>query len=230
MKDLTVIFLTASETPQEFAKYQLDTLLKAIGDTYLITVSRKPMTIGKNILDTYEKSYINIYRQMLIAAREAETPYVAMAEDDVLYPKEHFTFYRPQLDIFAYDRSRWSIYLWKPEVFSLKQRRSNCTLIAPRELLIKALEERFEKYPDQSSYLPNKEKFIGEVGRNNYERHLGLTEWKNEDVHCNVPCIHFNHPTGTDFKMNGSRKRLGEIKAYDIPYWGKAVDIAKLYK
>jgi hypothetical protein len=230
MKDLTIIFLTVNETPEEFAKYQMDTLLKAIGDTPLITVSRKPMKVGHNILDTYERTYINIYRQMLIAAREAKTPYVAIAEDDVLYSKEHFSFYRPALDTFAYDRSRWSLYLWKPELFSLKQRRSNCTLIAPRELLVKALEERFEKYPDQKSYLPNKEKFIGEVGRNNYERHLGLTQWKNEDVYCPVPCIHINHPAGNDFKMNNTRKRIGEIQAYDIPHWGKAIDISKLYK
>jgi hypothetical protein len=229
MNNLTILYLTANEIPHSWAKRQIKILLKAAGDYPIISLSRKPMKLGTNILDVEEKNYLNIYRQMLIGAKHATTPYVAVAEDDVLYHKEHFIFHRPRLDTFAYDMSRWSLYLWKPNLYSMKARRSNCTLIAPRELLIEALEERFDKYPTMEAY-GDRQKFIGEVGRNLYEKHLGLTQWNNEDVRCHVPCIQFNHWNGTDYKVNGDRKRLGELKAYNIPYWGEASKLAKLYE
>jgi hypothetical protein len=42
-KDLTVIFLTNNEVPEQWAKFHYDTLKKDIGDAELITVSRAQM-------------------------------------------------------------------------------------------------------------------------------------------------------------------------------------------
>lgn len=225
MTDLTVIFVTANLLPKHFVEVHRATLLQAIQGHELITVSRKPMNLGKNILDTGEKSHLNMYLQMLNAAKVATTPYIATAEDDVLYPKEHFSFYRPPLDTFAYNMHRWSLYTWKPKLFSMKRRKSNCTLIAPRELFIEAWEERFRKHP----YDQYPRQWVGEVGRNNLERWLGVTQRKSVEVWSETGVIHINHPDGTDITM-GKRKKLGEVKATEIPFWGKALDIAREYR
>ena len=107
MDDLTVMYITNNKVPGDWIRFQIDTLYRAIGDdTAIISVSRYPMDLGENLIDKEEPCYWNIYMQMLRAAKEAETPFVAMAEDDVLYSKEHFTEFRPREDQVSYNRSR----------------------------------------------------------------------------------------------------------------------------
>ncbi len=224
MSDLTVIFLTANQHPEHFTRYHREILLKAIKGHTLITVSRKPMDLGKNILDGGKKSHINMYFQLMNAAKVAATPYVGVAEDDVLYPEEHFNFFRPPLDTFAYNMHRWSLYTWIPNLFSMKRRKSNCTLIAPRELLIEAWEERFAKHPVE--IYP--EGMVGEVGRSNIDESLNVTERKSVEVWSDTGVVHINHPYGTD--SLGTRKKLGEVRAIEIPFWGRAQDIVKEYR
>lgn len=224
MSDLTIIYLTANKLPEHFANFQRKILTEAVSSHELISISRIPMDFGKNILDTGEKSHLNMYLQMLNAAKVATTPYIASAEDDVLYPAEHFNFYRPPLDTFAYNMHRWSLYTWKSNFFSMKRRKSNCTLIAPRELFIEAWEERFARHPYNQYPL----QWVGEVGRNNLETWLGVTLRKNVEVWSETGVIHFNHFEGTDITL-GTRKKPGEVKAIEIPFWGRAEDIAKEY-
>lgn len=224
MSDLTVIFLTANQHPEHFTMYHREILLKAVKGHELISVSRVPMDLGKNILDAGEKSHINMYFQLMNAAKVATTTFVAVAEDDALYPEEHFNFFRPPLDTFAYNMHRWLLYTWVPQFYSMKQRKSNCTLIAPRELLIETWEERFARRPI-GKYPPA---LVGEVGRPNVDKILGVTVRKSVEVWSEIGVVHINHPQGTD--STGRRKKMGEIKAIEIPYWGRAEDIAKEYR
>jgi hypothetical protein len=223
MDDLTVLYITANEMPEKWVKFQIGHLLKAAeGTASIISLSRLPMDLGINILDTEpEKSYWNIYRMMLKGSLIAETPFVAVAEDDTLYSREHFREFRPPLDRVSYNRSRWSLFSWDP-IFCLRQRVSNCSLIAPRELLIEALQEREDKYPNGNDY-------VGEVGRAIVERTLGVTRRKAVDWFSTTPIIQLNHPDGIDDTQQRKWKKHGQIKAYHIPYWGKSKNIAGVY-
>jgi hypothetical protein len=231
MNDLTILYITANEMPNSWTSFQLGHLLKAIGETLIISVSRKPMTLGWNLLDTSPKSYWNIYAQMLRACKFAKTEFVAMAEDDVLYTPEHFEF-RPPSDAVSYNRSRWSLFSWEENpIYCLRQRISNCSLIAPRELLIQALEERQTKYPQG---LPNE--MTGEVGREKIEKRMGVTIHKCVEWWGKNPIVQLNHLTGTDVGEYGKDKtgrRLvkphGQIQAIEIPYFGRASEIVEHY-
>jgi hypothetical protein len=174
-------------------------------------------------LDEEPKCYGNIYKQILRGAKIADTKYIGIAEDDTLYSKEHFNCFRPKDDEFAYNRARWSLFTWSP-IYSLRNRISNCSLIAPRELLIEALEERFAKYPDN---YPNN--LMGECGRNSLERVLGITERKSVEFLSEVPIVQLSHPSGSEDRQKIMRKKLAEIKAYSIPPWGIADNILKHY-
>jgi hypothetical protein len=225
MDDLTIIYISASRMPDKWVKFQLDNLFNAIGDTPIISITRKPLNLGINLIDSEKKCYWNIYRQMLRAAKIAKSKYVAMAEDDTLYSKEHFSEYRPPDDACSYNWARWILFQWNPEMYSIRQRVSNCTLIAPREYLIDALQEREDKYP-------NGHHWCGEVGRNKVEKRLRLPKRNSTKWFSTVPVIQLNHRTGTDTgggPGTGRTKRHGQIKAYDIPYWGKAENIGKHY-
>jgi len=226
--DITILYITASEVPKSWSDFQIGHLLKSVGNAPIISISRKPMNLGINLLDTEQKRYWNIYTQMLRGSLLATTPFVAMAEDDTLYTPEHFTAFRPPLDAVSYDRARWSLFAWD-NMYCMRQRVSNCSLIAPREYLIEALTERQNKYPNGNTY-------VGEVGRSKVEHILKVTVRNCVEWYCHNPIVQLNHDAGTD---NGSYgivngvhliKKHGQMKAYDIPYWGKATEIIKKYK
>jgi len=220
--DLTVIFLTLDRLPIKFKEYQKQALLEAIGDAQLLIVSRIPHE-GWNLIDTNEPGYLNIYRQMLRAAKECDTKYIAVAEDDCLYPPEHFKL-RPPEDTVLFNQHRWALFTWGVPTYSMRQRKSNSTMIAPRQLVIDALEERFAKHGDNWP-----EAFIGEIGRERVEDELGVTRRKSVEVFSEIGVVQLNHVFAHEERQRRKRKTLGQIKAYDIPKWGKAEDLLHNY-
>jgi hypothetical protein len=220
MKDLTIIYYTANKINPFFAENVRAQLASAAGEIPIVSVSQKPLKFGKNIcVGEIGRSLLNIYRQVYTGAKEANTKYVAMAEDDILYPARHFTTYTPKDDEFAYDMCKWSIYTWtRPPIYSYKNRPVNSTMICPTKLLIETLEERFAKYPKSGLV-------YSEPGR--YERHFGLTPRKLVEFWSHSPCVIFGHEDALGYEIQGQKKALGELRAFDIPEWGKASDLIK---
>ena len=180
--DLTVIYYTSNwldiHNPY-FLENTKKQLLIAIGDLPLISVSQKPIVFGQNIcVGDIGRSHLNVYRQILTGAKAAKTKYVATAEDDILYSYEHFHNYVPEKDRFAYDMNKWSIFTWtKPPLFSFRTKRKVVnSLIAKREMLVAAMEERFHKFDELIAQGRREEDIIhywGDPGR--YESNLGVT-------------------------------------------------------
>ena len=230
--DLTVVYYTANYLDTHnpyFLENTKKQLLKAIGNLPLISVSQKPIAFGQNIcVGEIGRSHLNLYRQILAGAKAAKTKYVAMAEDDILYSYEHFHTYLPEKDRFAYDMAKWSIFTWtKPPLFSFRtNRRVVNSLISKRDMLVAAMEERFNKFKGvKDEDIPIN--YWGDPGR--YEDHLGVTVRESEEFYSTVPNIVFSHPEAFGYLSRGTRKRLGDIRAIEIPYWGRAEDILKLY-
>ena len=229
--DLTVLYLTVNKMPDRWTQFQVSHLVKAVAGEPIISISRLPMDLGTNLIQEGPFCYFNIYMQMLRGALVATTPFVALAEDDVLYTYEHFHEFRPPTTAVSYDRSRWSLFTWDPNpIFCLRQRVNNSTLIAPRELLIEALTEWKEKYPEGRP-----DELMGEVGRDIVERRLHVTHRDMVEWYCTNAVVQLNHPTGTDTgstrREDGRHmvKQHGQIKAVEIPHWGKAVDLVRIY-
>ena len=231
-EDLTVVYYTSNWLDIHNTYFLENTkkqLLEAIGDLPLISVSQKPIAFGKNIcVGEIGRSHLNLYRQILIGCKEAKTKYVAMAEDDILYSYEHFHYHLPQLDIFSFNMAKWSLFTWSdPPIFSFRNKRKVVnSLIAPRNMLVEALEERFNKFkgvPDEKVPIH----YWGDPGR--YEEKLGVTVRLTEEFYTTETNIVFSHPEAFGYLSRGTRKRLGDIRAYEIPYWGRAEDILKLY-
>lgn len=230
-KDLTIIFITASQIKKKFADFQWKTLKEATKGYPIIRITRdqnesaEDWGVSAIVYDNEPKSLSNIYRQILRAAKIAKTPYVAIAEDDSLYHENHFNFYRPDMDTFAYNQNRFALFTWGEPLYSWRNRKSNCSLIAPRELLIEALEERFAKYPNGTP-----DHITGEVGRGMVERNMGITVRKSVEVFGEVSIIQLNHESASEERQVNKRKRLGQIKVWDIYYWGRPWNILKHYE
>lgn len=223
MDDITCLYITASQLPESFSEWQRMILKEAIEDMPLVSVSRKPLDFGNNLIDEEPKSMSNIYFQMLRAAKVATTPYVAIAEDDCLYPKEHFIL-RPAMDKFLYNQNRWSVFTWGVPMYSWRNRKSNATLISPRDLLIEALEERFAKWPQGTP-----EELTGELGRRMVEKNLGVTHRKSKELYSEVSVIQLNHDNASEDRQRRHRKAPGPMKSFDLYYWRYAKDIVRRY-
>ena len=225
MSDLTIIYLTANRLPARWVEFHRKHLLAAVGDYPLITVSREPMDLGEiNLIQTTPWGSWNAFCEWNRAAKLAQTEFVAIAEDDTLYHPRHFSDFRPPLSAAAYDMSRWTVEAWNPDpFFSLLRRRGGFSMICPRELLITALDEREAKHP-QGFLVP------GEIGRGSVERRMGVTQRQSIEWWCHYPMINVMHRQGLSGAHEvGHRRRQGEIKATEVPYWGRAEDIVDLF-
>ena len=223
-KDITAIFLTNNEVPEKWAEFHKKCLLEALDGAPLITMSRKPMNLGKNVLQDKPKSMSNIYRQLLRGAKMATTDYIAVTEDDTLYSKEHFQ-QRPKKNCIGYNMNHWHLFTWGAPMYSWRNRRGNYSMLSYRKLVIEALEERFAKYPNGTP-----DRITGEIGRPMVERNMGITLRPVEEFETTVSIINFNHSNASDRLQLRQRKSLGEIRANSIPYWGEASELVKHFK
>lgn len=235
--DLTVIYLTCNKMPPAWVEFHREHLLRAVGDRPLICVSTVDWHVTPELDRRRDTQFLiqtppfgawNVYRQILRAARIAETEFVAVAEDDTLYPARHFNDFRPKDDEVAYDMARWSVFSWQEKpFFSAIRKHGNFTMIGPRQLVVEALTERERKHPNAKG-----SDWAGEIGRRDVERQLGVTRNKLVEWHCIEPMVNLAHPKGlspTYIGVKGLSRKPGELKAFDIPIWGKAADIAAIY-
>ena len=198
--------------------------MESLNGAPLITLSRKPMNLGINILQDKPKSMSNIYWQLLRGAKMAKTDYIAVVEDDSLYPREHF-LQRPNKNCIGYNMNHWSLFTWGEPIYSWRNRRGNYSMLSYRKLVIEALEERFKKYPNGTP-----DRITGEIGRPMVERNMGITLRPVEEFETTVSIINFNHSNASDRLQLRQRKSLGEIRANSIPYWGEASELVKHFK
>lgn len=201
MNNLTIIYSTAHKIPDRFRENIYLQLKIAARDYPIVELHSTPE--GSSIT--------NYYRELLEAANKIKTPYIAFAEDDTLYPDEHFNQRPSDMETFAYNFTRWNLYTWsEPPFFSLRQRKILATLIAPREEFIKVMEKRLTN-PDESR--------MAEPGRKDDE--------KQETFYTYNPVVVFTHPDA--FGYMGGTKRAHKIRATALPYWGTAKEVRKLW-
>jgi len=234
MTDLTILYLSNSLLPEKWTEFHKKALLETAGQHQIISMTRVPVDFGINVLQTEPQTKSNIFWQMLKGSHIAKTKYIAVAEDDTLYPPGHFDFYRPDDDVAAFNQHRWSAYTWGKPTYSLKNFiRTNATYIGTRELTIKALEERFKKYPPDTENMPAG--MSGEIGMKKAEQEIGVTVQKSVDIKSELPVVQFDHDFFTVFDANKEtidrrhNKKLGTIQAYDIPHWGKVEDLVNKF-
>lgn len=233
MSDLTVAYYSASRIADSFATAVRDELLRSVAGRYSIvsvTMGELPqdwpgqkVCIGKQL---GPPSIYNCYRQLLSCAKLAQTPYIAPAEDDTVYSPEHWC-YRPAPDVFGYDRSRWVLtWRWSAErrkrdaLFYWRERAQLAMLIAPRELLIDTLEERFARWPQWISDAEAKRCAWGEPGR--YEKNQKLTPRTREYFDAAGPSATVNHGASL---MGIRQVQSTDTICTELAPWGNAEDL-----
>jgi len=243
--DMTVVYYTSNYLEEHnpwFVENTKKQLIKAIGDYPLIIVSQKPMAkddllmqrpnTENIVVGDWGRHHLNIYKQILIGSKAAKTEWVALAEDDIFYSYEHFHTYAPPHDKFAFDMSKVSLFSWtKPPMYSFRNKRRVVNhMIARRDMLVDAMEERFKRV-DELQKEGKGDDFIlprfGDPGR--YEDRLGVTIRKSEEFYTTCPGIVLTHPDAYGYLNHGKRKRIGDLRIIELQYWGKASSMLELW-
>lgn len=146
-RDTTVIYYTANREKDEFEQRIRDNMLKAIGDTPLISVSQKPINFGKNIyIGNLGHSSQNAYRQLQLGAMAADTEFVTTAEADFIYPEEYFRYIPPKDNVMYMAMPLWVLFAQrgKARVFCRKPRGSEAAMVVGRRYLIDQVDKLLE--------------------------------------------------------------------------------------
>jgi hypothetical protein len=148
----TVIFYTDNSLPEWLSTPVWRTLKQAVGSHPFVSVSWRPVELGKNIvIGEGVRAHLTLYKQILAGCVAADTDTVALAEHDVLYTPEHFDWQPPDLDTFYYNLSCWFVNAKQGDSSFGKYsspwgvRHATSQLICGRDLLIKNVRERIEK-------------------------------------------------------------------------------------
>lgn len=238
---VTIIYYTSNrldEVKPNFLNSTKKYLLEAIGDLPMVIVSQKPTLFGNNSVNVcigdIGRSHLNIYRQMLIGAKEAKTEYIAMAEDDIYYSYEHFhnEYIGKFPDKLLYDMNKVSLFTWiKPAIYSFRHDRMVVNqLIAPRLMFIEAMEERFRRVLELSKTMSESRiiKYFGDPGR--YENLLGVTVRPTKTFMCKKPSIVLSHEEAFGYLSQGKKKRLGDLRILEVQGWPRPEEMIKLYE
>lgn len=111
--DTTIIYCTDNSLSHPISGMCIRQLKKSVGDRPIVSVSHKPIDLGKNIcIGEHKRCWLTLYKQLLIGVQNATTEWVHIAEHDCLYTDEHFSFIPKDGTAFWYNENvlllQWS--------------------------------------------------------------------------------------------------------------------------
>jgi hypothetical protein len=215
MKNATILYYTSNHEKPEFENRIKENLLAVCGDLPIISVSHKPIDLGKNIcVGDVGCSGFNMFRQVLIGCEAADTEFIISAEADCLYPPDYFTF-RPERNDVCYWDSNLYVMGHRRDYFFKKEGGATHAQIIGREFYIELLRKLFEGAPQ---WCVEEKNFPKE--RRHKENVFDVVEhYQTEN-----PVIQIK--TGDSMRHYTVSER---IPIYEIPYWGAGKEIYKKY-
>lgn len=209
-----IIYVSSNREDPEFERKTRETLIKNSGGIPIISVTQKPVNLGRNIcVGDVGASGFNFCRQVLIACESAVgADVVISAESDCIYPPDYFEFNPKRLDI-AYRNT--NIYVQRRgEDYCFKKNASTFSQLVGRDHYIKRLRLIFEGQP------------IWNVEMKNFPKEIGRPLLKTAEYYeSKNPCFSFK--TGKGMRNWTS---AGTEKFYEIPYWGSIKKIREHYE
>lgn len=211
---LTVLYYTSNHEKPEFEQRIIENLQEACGNLPIISVSQKPLSLGKNIcVGPVGLSYLNEWRQILIGAREVRTPYIVFAESDHLYPKEYFSFVPPREGLYRYDNC-WVVFKDITRAGSYRRKAfSDGAQIWDTNSVIK-IHERF--LAGKPQWFDGPYNTINEKGEDD-EQILNVPF---DFFSGTIACVQFKTGDGVSNSANVLNKPGENNRKNNLPYWG----------
>lgn len=215
--DATIIYYSSNREKPEFEQRIIDKMLEVSGDLPIISVTQKPINLGKNIcIGDVGSSGFNMFRQVLIGAKEANTRFIISAEADCLYSPDYFSF-RPERDDVCYRNDNTYIMGLRRDFFFQKKEGGTWSQVIGRDFYIKRLEYLFEGAPMWS---PTEKNFPKERKRGEDVFHRSqIARFTTE-----FPCVSLKSGDG----MRGY-SHSENIPIHQLPYWGDGREFREKY-
>ncbi len=86
-------------------------LIKASEGLPIVSVTRLPVDLGKNIVLPLERTMLSLFEKIVRGLEELKTDIVYLCDDDCLYHPSHFKFIPPKKGVFYYDWNVWRVRL-----------------------------------------------------------------------------------------------------------------------
>jgi hypothetical protein len=240
----SIIFLTDNSLDECIATVCQRVLVREAGDIPIVSVSQKPMTLGNNIcMGELGRSWLSLYKQLRAGLDAVETENVVIAEHDCLYTHSHLRWQPPRDDTFYYNSNHWLVE-WSDRHEGMRgmysywpKRMAQSQLVCPVELFKQSNQEILELL-DMGLKVDKGLHFYGEPGvmldqlRSAFvEASSGrpiqlqarlkeyVSKYRTEFFRSEQPSLDIRH--GGNF----SGPKRGKSRCYDLPPWGKFVDV-----
>ncbi len=206
MNSATIIYYTSNKEKPDFEARVQQNLLDVCGDLPIISVSHKPIDLGKNIcVGDVGVSGFNMFRQVQIACEATTTPFVISAEADCLYPPDYFTFIPPKRNA-CYRDSNLYVMPDARDYFFYKEEGATHAQIVGREFYLETLKKLFADAPQWSV----EEKNFPKERLGKADVFDKICYWKSEN-----PVFQIKTHRGMRYYTHSDRTPILEL-----PYWG----------
>ncbi len=232
--DTTCLYLTSGE---------LDPVVRKTCLQHLHTATPGIDIVMMNQPDDWPICGLSMYKMMLSGLSSIKTKYVAIAEHDCVYSKEHFEFVPPDDRYFWYNLNSWFLQYKNPRfpemdgMFSfIANRRVQSQLICRTDKLIEATEMCVKIITDPEWESVRGNRGVGEPGAVDYDKAMHLTRgskkeqlrnrikdyligYEARDFQTTIPNIDIRH------QHNFTGPRRGTKRYRSLEPWGSMDDI-----
>lgn len=228
MKTKGIVYYSQLNKDPALYKYCQGILRKSAEGIEIVSVTSIPTDFGdRNIVfDSGHKNFLDMFERILVGLKALDTDVVFMAEDDNVYPKEHFEITPEKDDVYYYNTNCWQIrasdgYAVK---YDCKRLSGMC---ANREFLIRHYEKRIAmcKAPDFRGF---RHQGFEPGTHNRAER---VDDFKAEGWLSSVPYLDLVLQNATarnwrpeDFRSQQSCRNWTVAENGEIPHWGRFKD------
>jgi hypothetical protein len=206
---VTILYYSSNREDIQFESQIIDNILNNSNGLPIVSVTQKPMDLGKNIcVGEHGSSYYNEFKQIQIGLEAIDTEWVLVAESDVLYPPEYFKFVPPD-DFIVYRYHPVYIHFEKrPIKFYYKGFSDGAQMMNRKKWL--ELISRFVK--DEWDY------------QGKFRTPWVVPDTVDEKSWSGSPAISFKTRKGVSYATG-----LKEGKVEELPYWGTFKQIKEKY-
>jgi hypothetical protein len=210
-KDLfTIIYYTSNREDEAFEGKVRKKLLETSGGIPIVSISQKPIDLGTNLcVGDVGACDFNLFRQIEIGCKVAQTPFVISAEADCLYPPEYFQFVPESTNQYYRFDTLYILHQWGKPAGFYKKDTAPFAQIAGRGLYLEMIKKALSGRPFWNN------------PKNRVRVPLFLErDWKVS--HNNTPIINLK-------TLNGMRKytQTSGAPLDTLPYWGSAEHLRK---
>lgn len=212
----TIIYYSSNRDDPEFEQKIVDDLLSKRGNIPIISVTQKPMDLGKNIcVGDVGASSVNCRRQVLMGCQLAKTEYIVAAESDALYPPEYFQFEPGGYKKYRFNNV-WVMYLKDKtkKKFYPKIGTYDGAQVIKRDYLMSLLKEYLKNHPKWHPY-------------DSKPRHNPYWKTARRYFTSKNPCITMKTGRGMHYtlSMDENPKNTRE----SLPFWGNVDDLRRRF-